>query len=472
MLINLNQDDVDQKNSKLYDVAIIGAGAAGITLALHLALNKQSVALIEGGNYDYTDESQEIYKAKSIGDPYYDLDATRLRYFGGSTNHWGGYCRTFESIDFNRGYLGEKFEWPIDFYEIDKYRKQACEILEIPATFKDITVANSNIKQIDIHESPPVRFREKYFERLINNQFIDVYINSNLTDVKSENRKINEIKLISYTFKNLNVKAKNFVFAMGGIENSRYLLWLQQVYKDKLFSISPSLGKYWMEHPHYKLGQALIDKSKVSGYYYALSGNAQKKQNILNCGFRVHHYDEKITKKLIRQVLCLAPSLGKKLINLAKKDLVCGAILRASWEQAPDFSNMITLDTEKDKFGIPKPILNWKKRPFDRVTITKSVAEFNKWLVETDRGRVQIIDWITQELDYPNDDPPFGGHHHMGGTRMHNNIKFGVVDSNCRVHGSKNLYIAGSSVFTTGGHNNPTLPIVQLALRLGDHLIT
>ena len=55
---------------------------------------------------------------------------------------------------------------------------------------------------------------------------------------------------------------------------------------------------------------------------------------------------------------------------------------------------------------------------------------------------------------------------------MHNNIKFGVVDSNCRVHGSKNLYIAGSSVFTTGGHNNPTLPIVQLALRLGDHLIT
>ena len=143
------------------------------------------------------------------------------------------------------------------------------------STFKDITVANSNIKQIDIHESSG-RFREKHFERLINNQFIDVYINSNLTDVKSENRKINEIKLISYTFKNLNVKAKNFVFAMGGIENSRYLLWLQQVYKDKLFSISPSLGKYWMEHPPYKLGQALIDKSKVSGYYYALSGNAQK----------------------------------------------------------------------------------------------------------------------------------------------------------------------------------------------------
>ena len=53
---------------------------------------------------------------------------------------------------------------------------------------------------------------------------------------------------------------------------------------------------------------------------------------------------------------------------------------------------------------------------------------------------------------------------------MHNDKKFGVVDSNCKVHGSKNLYIAGSSVFTTGGHNNPTFPIVMFSLRLANHL--
>ena len=94
-----------------------------------------------------------------------------------------------------------------------------------------------------------------------------------------------------------------------------------------------------------------------------------------------------------------------------------------------------------------------KKRPFDRVTITKSVAEFNKWLVETDRGRVQIIDWITQELDYPNDDQLLGGHHHMGGTRMHNNIKFGVVDSNCRAWIKKSIYSWLNS-FYHRCHNN------------------
>ena len=60
--------------------------------------------------------------------------------------------------------------------------------------------------------------------------------------------------------------------------------------------------------------------------------------------------------------------------------------------------------------------------------------------------------------------------HHIGTTRMHADPKQGVVDDNCCVHGLSNLYVAGSSVFPTSGHANPTLTIVALALRLGDHL--
>jgi choline dehydrogenase-like flavoprotein len=68
------------------------------------------------------------------------------------------------------------------------------------------------------------------------------------------------------------------------------------------------------------------------------------------------------------------------------------------------------------------------------------------------------------------DESEGGGYHHMGTTRMGRTPAEGVVDADCRVFGVDNLYIAGSSVFSTGGHANPTLSIVQLALRLGEHL--
>ena len=63
-----------------------------------------------------------------------------------------------------------------------------------------------------------------------------------------------------------------------------------------------------------------------------------------------------------------------------------------------------------------------------------------------------------------------GASHHMGTTRMHGDPKRGVVDATCRIHGMANLYVAGSSVFPTGGFANPTLTIVALTIRLADHL--
>jgi choline dehydrogenase-like flavoprotein len=64
----------------------------------------------------------------------------------------------------------------------------------------------------------------------------------------------------------------------------------------------------------------------------------------------------------------------------------------------------------------------------------------------------------------------FGNWHHLGTTRMHPDPARGVVDENCRVHEMTNLYIAGGSVFPTGGYANPSLTIVALSLRLADHL--
>jgi choline dehydrogenase-like flavoprotein len=77
---------------------------------------------------------------------------------------------------------------------------------------------------------------------------------------------------------------------------------------------------------------------------------------------------------------------------------------------------------------------------------------------------------LEPNLDVSWRDRVLGTWHHMGTTRMHNDPRMGVVDSNNRVHSVENLYVAGSSVFTTGGSHAPTLTLLALTLRLADHL--
>lgn len=90
-------------------------------------------------------------------------------------------------------------------------------------------------------------------------------------------------------------------------------------------------------------------------------------------------------------------------------------------------------------------------------------------------GHLRTSEWLAEDaLTWPVDETignhPIGGYHHMGTTRMSHDPKTGVVDSQCRVHGYSNLYIAGSSVFPTGGWANPTLTLLALTHRLAEHL--
>ena len=94
-------------------------------------------------------------------------------------------------------------------------------------------------------------------------------------------------------------------------------------------------------------------------------------------------------------------------------------------------------------------------------------AELQREIERCQLGRL-IVDLSENEAGWPNSIS--GGKHHMGTTRMHQDPKRGVVDANCRVHGTANLYIAGSSVFPTAGFGHPTFTIVALAIRLADHL--
>jgi choline dehydrogenase-like flavoprotein len=118
---------------------------------------------------------------------------------------------------------------------------------------------------------------------------------------------------------------------------------------------------------------------------------------------------------------------------------------------------------------MPRPELHWRLSDFDRQTILGSATLFAEEVLRRNDGRVRLDPWVLGRGSFPADDE-VKGNHHMGGTRMSRDTARGVVDADCRVHGLSNLYVGGSSVFPSGGAANPTLTIVQLALRLADHL--
>ena len=135
-------------------------------------------------------------------------------------------------------------------------------------------------------------------------------------------------------------------------------------------------------------------------------------------------------------------------------------------EQSPDRSNRIVLQQQTDTFGQRKIKVLWRWNELDLRSIRRAQQIFREELAAAGIGTFicaeETVDSVPRRFESP--------HHFLGATRMHNNPRNGVVDAQCRVHAVPNLFIAGSSVFPTGGFANPTLTVVALALRLATYL--
>jgi choline dehydrogenase-like flavoprotein len=107
------------------DVAIIGGGPAGITLALGLAEKNIRVLILESGGTDFDGRTQELYAGSETGTAYLPLNACRQRYLGGSSNHWGGWCRPLDKSDFEKRSWVKHSGWPIALSDLEPYFPRA-----------------------------------------------------------------------------------------------------------------------------------------------------------------------------------------------------------------------------------------------------------------------------------------------------------------------------------------------------------
>jgi choline dehydrogenase-like flavoprotein len=454
-------------------VCVFGSGPAGLTVAHGLAEQGINVLLVEAGGLDFEDDSQEFYRGTVVGDRYFDLSEARLRMFGGTSNHWGGYCIPLSPQDFEPHPFLRDVGWPISAADLAPFLGEACNILDITNEFGEKYFAPKVIRT-SFQYSAPVHLGEKYFDYCAESQNLRVCLDSALTGLRLDERAIHEAQVTTSEGRPWSVVADNYVICLGGIENSRMLLWMNEKSNGGLVPRSEILGRYWMEHPHAHVADVVFHQSGPDFFRdgkanFALTKDAQHEARVLNAGLLVEEQAYDATKELIADLMCVAPALGRELMAAFGKDLVCGARLRSHWEQAPVRENRVALGQEKDRFGIPRPVLHWHRSDLDRRVIVETVRIFGDELAREDLGRLRLADWIRDDLPIP-DTRTMAGWHHMGGTRMSASANDGIVDRDLRLHGIENLYVGGSSVFPAAGYANPTLTIVQLSLRLAQHL--
>jgi choline dehydrogenase-like flavoprotein len=164
-------------------------------------------------------------------------------------------------------------------------------------------------------------------------------------------------------------------------------------------------------------------------------------------------------------VVTIYRAIKRRAIKIFNKKRIKLYSLENMSEQVPNPDSRITLSSDKDRLGLNRVRLDWRLSPIDIESAIRTQEILDQEFRHAGLGR--LFSRLKDET------PPMrisGGWHHMGTTRMHVDPKKGVVDENSRIHGMSNLYVAGPSVFPTGGYANPSLTIVALAVRLADHI--
>jgi choline dehydrogenase-like flavoprotein len=137
-------------------------------------------------------------------------------------------------------------------------------------------------------------------------------------------------------------------------------------------------------------------------------------------------------------------------------------------EQAPNPDSRVMLSDQRDPLGMLRIRLDWRLTELDRRTAEMTATSVRDEFSRLGIAQVKQAAWLSSASDWRQH--LSGAFHPTGTTRMSVNPGDGVVDANCRVHGTANLYVGGSSVFPTSGYANPTLTIVALAIRTADTL--
>ncbi len=497
-----SQADKEAALREPYDICISGTGPAGITLALKLAARKHRVLLLEAGDLHFDPRSNDVYKGTVSGLDYFACNVSRQRFFGGTSNHWGGMCHALKARDFARRDYVPHSGWPIEKADLDPYREETIDILDVkfpPAPdYLGLHHQDAHLQKLGFgYSEPPTRFKGKYLPTIEASGNITALVNANVVDIvlTEDGARVEALKISDYEGNTLVARATCFAICHGGIENARTLLNANRQIPAGVGNRADLVGRFFMEHPHFIVATAIIDHDHpgISRYvrakpgslpvaYYEPRRDFQESRGILSFGARfiptsgfyaspARYSFRRRLKRFVCEtdaLLSLAESMDGDGHVRCPHDM----IFRTAAEQNPNPASRISLGGDVDQFGLRRVDVNWQLTELDKNTLRQSALEVGRVMAQRDLGRVKLAPWLLDpSLSFPDTrHDEVAGFHHMGTTRMASTPTEGVVDENLRVFGVDNLYLGGSSVFPTSSHVNPTFTIVQLSLRLADHV--
>ena len=439
--------------------------------------------------------------------------------------------RPLDEMDFEERDWVPYSGWPFSKSLLDPFYDRAQTVCKIePCTYDvedwedneqrpRLPIIGDGAKTVIFKFGSRYPFLRDYMEQIKRAANISIYINANVVEIETAllNRTITRLHVATLNGKRLWVSAKFFVLAAGTIENARLLLVSNKIQKTGLGNDYDLVGRFFMEHPHCSAGpfipanQNLFKSTSLYNDIHVVKGTPIigkvslsekiiRRERLLNQVLQLYPrvipktflyrypiVDSESVSALIHMMRRGADDFGKQVRIIMKGlDDVCVAAYRniksqvlgmvdrerikvfqlsSMSEQVPNPDSRVMLSDERDSLGMRRVNLDWRLTPYDIQSNIRTLKILDEIFRRSGLGRVYGHLYNEIPSDYI-----FGGWHHMGTTRMHVDPKKGVVDENCRVHSIPNLFIAGPSVFPTGGYANPSLTIVALAIRLADHI--
>jgi choline dehydrogenase-like flavoprotein len=356
-----------------------------------------------------------------------------------------------------------------------------------------------------LHENP-LRFGPIYAPELRRAPRVTVYLYANAyhLDGGDTDAEIKELSVKTLSGASFTVRARIYVLATGGIENTRLLLASGKEGGNGLGNAHDLVGRFFMVHLQHSAGTIVPSNPHMSFDFQAkgtwipgkfridpligLSASSMHALHLPNIimGWLFQFSPVVGAVDALKRLMGGEGPGGSTLTDLSKvignlEGVADFAVRKALFgqgipidsvrvwcdsEQQPNPQSRVMLGSKRDRLGMREVIVDWQLVAEDRIKAATTVRLLGAEVGRTGFGRLRSA--FGEDDAWPTDLQCT--QHHMGTTRMHRDPAQGVVDENCRMHTVANLYIAGSSVFPTGGASNPTLTIVALALRLADHL--